>query len=199
MGRVFNALLKVGILSFSLTNTGAPPPSRGLQARVPGGSRPLPDKPSLAILSSSLSSSSSSSSSRPPPVSVSPLTPLPSTQQEAELQTPGSSSVEPRDDEDQPISVETCRALTNELQSCFKRATHLYRKVRGSPCDGPAPHQQQMAVVLSEAFQTMRAELDCLPLAAPAVEGGVGGEKMAALLEEYSLLLLQAVNRRINN
>ncbi|KAK1875502.1 Mitogen-activated protein kinase-binding protein 1 [Dissostichus eleginoides] len=181
------------------------PPSRGLQARVPGGSRPLPDKPSLAILSSSLSSSSSSSlssSSRPPPVSVSPLTPPPSTQQEAELQTPGSSSVEPRDDEDQPISVETCRALTNELQSCFKRATHLYRKVRGSSCDGPAPHQQQVAVVLSEAFQTMRAELDCLPLAAPAVEGGlggVGGEKMAALLEEYSLLLLQAVNRRINN
>ncbi|KAK1875505.1 Mitogen-activated protein kinase-binding protein 1 [Dissostichus eleginoides] len=103
---------------------------------------------------------------------------------------------------DQPISVETCRALTNELQSCFKRATHLYRKVRGSSCDGPAPHQQQVAVVLSEAFQTMRAELDCLPLAAPAVEGGfggVGGEKMAALLEEYSLLLLQAVNRRINN
>lgn len=30
---------------------------------------------------------------------------------------------------DQPISVETCTALTNELQSCFKRATHLYRKV----------------------------------------------------------------------
>ncbi|KAF3845393.1 hypothetical protein F7725_008556 [Dissostichus mawsoni] len=180
-----------------------PPPLLVAVARVPGGSRPLPDKPSLAILSSSLSSSSSSSlssSSRPPPVSVSPLTPPPSTQQEAELQTPGSSSVEPRDDEDQPISVETCRALTNELQSCFKE-THTCTG-RGSSCDGPAPHQQQMAVVLSEAFQTMRAELDCLPFAAPAVEGGlggVGGEKMAALLEEYSLLLLQAVNRRINN
>ncbi|KAK5857894.1 hypothetical protein PBY51_011105 [Eleginops maclovinus] len=223
------------VASLSLGNpaAAAAPPSRGLQARVPGGSRPLPDKPSLACLSSS---------SRPPPVSVSPLTPPPppTTQQEEELPTPGSSGVEKRDDEgldshhpppfilrpsstphlhpplhhssssrsvltDQPISVETCRALTNELQSCFKRATHLYRKVRGSSCDDSAPDQQQMSVVLSEAFQAMRAELECLPLAAPStlgVEGGlggVGGEKTAALLEEYSLLLLQAVHRRINN
>lgn len=52
-----------------------------------------------------------------------------------------------------------------------------------------------MAVVLSEAFKAMRAELDSLPL------GGVGGvseAKTAALLEEYSLLLLQAVSRRLN-
>lgn len=61
-----------------------------------------------------------------------------------------------------------------------------------------------MAVVLSEAFQAMRAELDCLPLGPPSmlgVEGGLGGvgeEKTAALLEEYSLLLLQAVHRRVN-
>lgn len=53
-----------------------------------------------------------------------------------------------------------------------------------------------MSVVLSEAFQAMRAELDSLPL------GGVGGvseAKTAALLEEYSLLLLQAVSRRLNS
>ncbi|XP_029317026.1 LOW QUALITY PROTEIN: mitogen-activated protein kinase-binding protein 1 [Cottoperca gobio] len=175
-------------------NEVAPPP-RSLQARVPGGSRPLPDKPSLASLSSTL---------RPPPVSVSPLTPP---QQEEEPQTPAgsSSSVEQRDDADQPISVENCRAMTNELQSCFKRATHLYRKVSGSSHDGSTPDQHQMAVVLSEAFQAMRAELDCLPLGEPntlGVEGGLGGVgevKTAALLEEYSLLLLQAVHRRINN
>lgn len=173
-------------------NQAAPPP-RGLQARVPG--RPLPDKPSLASFSSS--PSSSSSSSRPPPVSVSPLTPP---QQEEELQT----DAEQRDNADQPISVEACRALTNELQSCFKRATHLYRKVSGSSPDDSAPDQRQMAVVLSEAFRAMRAELDCLPLSTPSivgVEGGLGGVgevKTAALLEEYSLLLLQAVHRRIN-
>lgn len=65
--------------------------------------------------------------------------------------------------------------------------------------------QRQMAVVLSEAFQAMRAELDCLPLGAPSVLGveaglgGVGEVKTAALLEEYSLLLLQAVTRRLNS
>ncbi|XP_070835668.1 mitogen-activated protein kinase-binding protein 1 isoform X2 [Chaetodon trifascialis] len=203
-------------------NQAAPPP-RGLQARVPG--RPLPDKPSLASFSSS--PSSSSSSSRPPPVSVSPLTPP---QQEEELQTDAEQrdnagldshppppplhpfilsslrqgSASPSILKDQPISVETCRALTNELQSCFKRATHLYRKVSGSSPDDSAPDQRQMAVVLSEAFQAMRAELDCLPLSTPSivgVEGGLGGVgevKTAALLEEYSLLLLQAVHRRIN-
>ncbi|XP_018544297.1 mitogen-activated protein kinase-binding protein 1 isoform X2 [Lates calcarifer] len=178
-------------------------PSRSLQARVPASSRPLPDKPSLASFtpSSKTAATSSSSTSRPPPVSVSPLTPP---QQEEEPQTPAGSGAEQRDDTDQPISVETCRALTNELQSCFKRATHLYRKVSGSSTDDSTPYQRQMAVLLSDAFQAMRAELDSLPLGEPSMlggEGGLGGVgevKTAALLEEYSLLLLQAVHRRIN-
>ncbi|KAL7380574.1 hypothetical protein ABVT39_020004 [Epinephelus coioides] len=183
--------------SSSLGNHGnqVGPAPRGLQARVPGSSRPLPDKPSLASLSSS---------SRPPPVSVSPLT-APRQEEEPHTAAGSSGSLEQRDDADQPISVETCRALTNELQSCFKRATHLYRKVSGSSHNDSTPDQHQMAVVLSEAFQAMRAELDSLPLGAPSmlgVEGGLGGVgevKTAALLEEYSLLLLQAVHRRINN
>lgn len=70
------------------------------------------------------------------------------------------------------------------------------RQVSGSSLDESTHHDQhQMAVVLSEAFKAMRAELDSLPL------GGVGGvseAKTAALLEEYSLLLLQAVSRRLN-
>ncbi|KAM6916877.1 mitogen-activated protein kinase-binding protein 1 [Lycodopsis pacificus] len=191
------SVFSVVVASSSLGNHGnqAAPPPRGLQARVPG--KPLPDKPSLASLSSL---ASSSSSSRPPPVSVSPLTPP---RQEEESQTPaGSGSVEPRDDADLPISVETCRALTNELQSCFKRATHLYRKVRGSSHDDSAPDQHQIADVLSEAFQAMRAELDCLPLGVPSMLGleeRLGGVKTAALLEEYSLLLLQAVHHRVHN
>lgn len=62
-----------------------------------------------------------------------------------------------------------------------------------------------MSLLLSEAFQNMRAELDSLPLSSQSmlgVEGGVGGVgevKTAALLEEYSLLLLQAVHKRINS
>lgn len=74
----------------------------------------------------------------------------------------------------------------------------------GFSTDDAAPDQRQMAVLLSEAFRAMRAELDSLPLSAPGMlgeEGGLGGVgevKTAALLEEYSLLLLQAVHRRIN-
>ncbi|KAG8013044.1 hypothetical protein GBF38_021230 [Nibea albiflora] len=77
-------------------------------------------------------------------------------------------------------------------------------QVSGSSPDDSAPDQRQMAVVLSEAFRAMRAELDCLPLSTPSilgVEGGLGGVgevKTAALLEEYSLLLLQAVHRRVS-
>ncbi|KAK2826845.1 hypothetical protein Q5P01_021059 [Channa striata] len=188
------------VASSSLGNQAAPSP-RGLQARVPGSNKPLPDKPSLASFSpSSKTSTATSPSSRPPPVSVSPLTPP---QQDKDAQTSVGSDVEQRGEADQPISVETCRTLTNELQSCFKRATHLYRKVSGSLPDNTAPDQRQMAVVLAEAFQAIRAELDSLPLSAPSVvgEGGLGGVgevKTAALLEEYSLLLLQAVHRRIN-
>ncbi|XP_028251894.1 mitogen-activated protein kinase-binding protein 1-like isoform X1 [Parambassis ranga] len=171
-------------------------PPRNLQARVhSGGSRSLPDKPSLASFSPS-SKPASSSSVRPPPVSVPPLS---SAQQEEESQSPADGSAEQTDDADQPISVETCRALTNELQSCFKRATHLYRKVSGSSTDDSASDQRQMSLLLSEAFQAMRAELDTLPLCMPSMLGGAGEVKTAALLEEYSLLLLQAVNRRLNH
>ncbi|XP_068607662.1 mitogen-activated protein kinase-binding protein 1 [Brachionichthys hirsutus] len=198
---------------------------RGLQARVPASSRPLPDKPSLAAFSPS---PSNASSSRPPPVSVSPLTPP---QQDEEPQTPANQRGDTGLDShplpppflhpfilsslrwgsassfrlmDQPINVETCRALTNELQSCFKRATRLYRKVSLSCRCGSSPDQREMAAVLSEAFQAMRAELNGLPLGAPSVMGverglgGVGEAKTTALLEEYSLLLLQAVHRRLD-
>uniref|UniRef100_G3NIK6 Mitogen-activated protein kinase binding protein 1 n=1 Tax=Gasterosteus aculeatus TaxID=69293 RepID=G3NIK6_GASAC len=211
--------------SSSLSNHGnqAGPFPRGLQARIPGNSRPLPDKPSLTSFSSVWL----------PPGSASPLTPP---RQGEEPQTlagggrhqratrlrrfglpsschllapppplpPDIKALETGFDvsliSDQPISVETCRALTNELQSCFKRATHLYRKVSGS-----SPDQRQMAGILSEAFQAMRAELNCLPVGASAVLGAGGGlgevgeGKTAALLEEYSLLLLQAVHRRMDN
>lgn len=45
----------------------------------------------------------------------------------------------------------------------------------------------------------MRAELDSLPLGSQSMLGGAEDVRTAALLEEYSLLLLQAVNRRINS
>lgn len=80
----------------------------------------------------------------------------------------------------------------------------LLFQVSSSSADDSSPSQCQMSLLLSEAFQAMRAELDSLPLGSPsmqALEGGlagVGEVKTVALLEEYSLLLLQAVNRKIN-
>ncbi|XP_061650331.1 mitogen-activated protein kinase-binding protein 1 isoform X3 [Phyllopteryx taeniolatus] len=108
---------------------------------------------------------------------------------------------QPQDDADPPASVESCQALTDQMLSCFKRATRLYRKVRTS-CTEDTPEQGQMACVLSEALEAMRAELQCLPLGAGgcgggALAGAADQEKTAALLEEYSMLLLQAVHRKL--
>ncbi|KAM9355022.1 mitogen-activated protein kinase-binding protein 1 [Pholidichthys leucotaenia] len=166
---------------------------------------PLPDKYCISSFSTStksVESLTSSSSLRPPPNSVSSLI---STCQKTGPKTPADTSVEQMDNADQPISVETCQALASELQSCLNRAMHLYRKVHSCPHDDSNPDLHQMSAVLSEAFQTMKAELDSLPLNKPStlgVEWGlewVGKEKTAALLEEYSLLLLQAVNRKVNS
>ncbi|XP_043998653.1 mitogen-activated protein kinase-binding protein 1 isoform X1 [Gambusia affinis] len=178
----------------------ASPSSRILQARIPGSSRPLPDKISLDSFSPSSKPAGSASSEPSPLVSVCPVG-LPRLE---DTLTHAGTSGDAIDDPDQPVSLETCKALTSELQRCFKRATHLYRKVSGSSADDSSPSQCQMSLLLSEAFQAMRAELDSLPLGSPsmqALEGGLGGVgevKTAALLEEYSLLLLQAVNRKIN-
>lgn len=107
----------------SLGNMVAPPP-RGLQARVAGSSRPLPDKPSLASFTPS---ASSSSSLRPPPVSVSPLVPP---RQDEEFQAPA----EPGDDTGlesdapppplhpyilSPVSRRSPSTLTGENCPCF--------------------------------------------------------------------------------
>lgn len=98
--------------------------------------------------------------------------------------------------------------LTSQLTSLVMLLVHLPvfpHQVSGSSLGDSTHDQRQMAVVLSEAFQAMRAELDCLPLGAPSVLGveaglgGIGEVKTAALLEEYSLLLLQAVTRRLNS
>ncbi|XP_015230422.1 PREDICTED: mitogen-activated protein kinase-binding protein 1 isoform X2 [Cyprinodon variegatus] len=105
-------------------NRAAPP--RSLQARVPGSSRPLPDKLSLDFFSPSSRFGGFSSSEQPPLVPAPPVS-LPQ-QEEGHLIRAGTGG-DFIDDPDQQVSLETCKALTNELQRCFRRATHLYRKV----------------------------------------------------------------------
>ncbi|XP_077476735.1 mitogen-activated protein kinase-binding protein 1 [Stigmatopora argus] len=113
-----------------------------------------------------------------------------------------SATPKPQADADPPASVESCRVLTNQMLSCFKQTTKLYRKVSAANMGDAAPEHAQMEGILLEALQAMRAELQSLPLG----EGKCGGallsrtdqERTAVLLEEYSMLLLQAVNKKLS-
>lgn len=69
-----------------------------------------------------------------------------------------------------------------------------------------------MTQVLTEAFEAAQAELNSLPhnvdgrssssssaCALGSAEGGVGEERTLALLEQYSQLLLRAVEKRMDS
>ena len=63
-----------------------------------------------------------------------------------------------------------------------------------------------MAQVLTEAFETVRAELNSLPcsnsssLCMPGSRAvGIGEDRTLALLEQYSQLLLRAVEKRMDS
>uniref|UniRef100_A0A8C1F084 Mitogen-activated protein kinase binding protein 1 n=1 Tax=Cyprinus carpio carpio TaxID=630221 RepID=A0A8C1F084_CYPCA len=89
-----------------------------------------------------------------------------------------------------------------------------------SPFPGPyaavistlSAEQQEMARVLAEAFEAMRDELNCLPPCTPSrspstctvrtlanSDATLGGDRTLALLEQYSKLLLSAVEKRMDN
>ncbi|KAM4625238.1 mitogen-activated protein kinase-binding protein 1 [Polymixia lowei] len=139
---------------------------------------------------------------------------------EQEKTTATSSSPEQREDSGShylSVSVESCRAVATELQHSLKKASHFYRMVNS--VSDSSPEQQEMTKVLSEVFHTVRAELNSLPLAgldnatqpsgpqcmlgsAGSRGGEVGGateERTLALLDQYSQLLLQAVEKRLDH
>lgn len=115
-------------------------------------------------------------------------------------------------DSDTSLSVDACRLVASELQSSFKRASHLYKMLSSST--DSSEEQQEMSRVLSEAFEAMRDELNCLPPYTPpppkspsanAVhtlansDPTLGDDRTLALLEQYSKLLLSAVEKRMDN
>ncbi|XP_051579390.1 mitogen-activated protein kinase-binding protein 1-like isoform X2 [Myxocyprinus asiaticus] len=113
-------------------------------------------------------------------------------------------------DSDTSLSVDSCRLVANELQSSFKRASHLYKILSNSTDSGD--EQQQMTYVLAEAFEAMRAELNSLPPCPPSrspragtvrtsanSDATLGDDRTLALLEQYSKLLLTAVEKRMDN
>ncbi|XP_016129509.1 mitogen-activated protein kinase-binding protein 1 isoform X1 [Sinocyclocheilus grahami] len=112
--------------------------------------------------------------------------------------------------QDTSLSVDSCRLAANELQSSFKRASHLYKMLSNST--DSSEEQQEMAHVLAEAFEAMRDELNCLPPCtrsrSPSTctvrtiansDATLGDDRTLALLEQYSRLLLSAVEKRMDN
>ncbi|XP_067223200.1 mitogen-activated protein kinase-binding protein 1 isoform X3 [Chanodichthys erythropterus] len=112
--------------------------------------------------------------------------------------------------EDTSLSVDSCRLVANELQSSFKRASHLYKMLSNST--NSSEEQREMICVLAEAFQAMRDELNCLPPCTPSrppstctvpvlanSNATLGDDRTLALLEQYSKLLLSAVEKRMDN
>ncbi|NWT04972.1 MABP1 protein, partial [Mionectes macconnelli] len=120
------------------------------------------------------------------------------------------------------ISIEQCEHVVSELQDSMRKAIHLYRMVLSNT--ESSTDKDKIAGLLTETFSSMKKELDSLKheeelpkveeaLAkpqdntSPLNEGcganlpspkGLGDEQTLALLEQYSELLLQAVERRMD-
>ncbi|XP_035388495.1 mitogen-activated protein kinase-binding protein 1 isoform X1 [Electrophorus electricus] len=115
-------------------------------------------------------------------------------------------------DSDCSLSMDSCRLVASELQNCFKKASHCYRMLSSSPVS--SREQQEMSHVLMEAFQSVQMELNTLPCpvsggwssssvcSTPLGAGmgvGVSDDRTLALLEQYSQLLLRAVEKRMDS
>ncbi|NWX77569.1 MABP1 protein, partial [Alca torda] len=120
------------------------------------------------------------------------------------------------------ISVEQCEHVVSELQDSMRKAIHLYRMVLNDA--ESSTDKDKIAGLLTETFSSMKKELDALKdeeelpkvkevltkpqdTTSPLNEGSganlpspksLGDEQTLALLEQYSELLLQAVERRMD-
>ncbi|NXA77721.1 MABP1 protein, partial [Thryothorus ludovicianus] len=120
------------------------------------------------------------------------------------------------------ISIEQCEHVVSELQDSMRRALHLYRRVLND--SESSTDKDKIAGLLTETFSSMKKELDSLKDSeelpkdkealvkpqdntSPLNEGcganlpspkSLGDEQTLALLEQYSELLLQAVERRMD-
>ncbi|NXT17569.1 MABP1 protein, partial [Syrrhaptes paradoxus] len=120
------------------------------------------------------------------------------------------------------VSLEQCEHVVSELQDSMRKAIRLYRMVLND--SESSTDKCKIAGLLTETFSSMKKELDSLkdeeelpkvkevvvkpqdttsPLnegcgANPPSPKGLGDEQTLALLEQYSELLLQAVERRMD-
>ncbi|KAM5130026.1 mitogen-activated protein kinase-binding protein 1 isoform 2-T3 [Mantella aurantiaca] len=129
-------------------------------------------------------------------------------------------------DSAQPVSFEQCEIIASELQDSFRKALRLYRSV--TTADPQTTQDRcKMAGLLTETFGIVKKELDSLKgenqpdmaeASSPQIEGckenlelqvdddtsaahgsqNLGDDKTLALLQQYSELLLQAVEKRMD-
>ncbi|KAL2099090.1 hypothetical protein ACEWY4_005570 [Coilia grayii] len=116
---------------------------------------------------------------------------------------------------DPSVNIDACREAASELQSSIRRACQLYRMVSSDGSSSIPQERLEMAQVLAGALDEVRAELNTLqPLAVPRPPPGAsagllcslggrasaaGEDRTVALLEQYSELLLRAVERRLDS
>ncbi|CAI9176743.1 unnamed protein product [Rangifer tarandus platyrhynchus] len=102
-------------------------------------------------------------------------------------------------DSEPAVSLEQCEQLVAELQGSVRQAVQLYHLV--ASCKTPSVEQSRITQLLRNTFSSVRQELEALAGAVLASPGGspgaVGAEQTQALLEQYSELLLRAVERRM--
>ncbi|XP_049638357.1 mitogen-activated protein kinase-binding protein 1 [Suncus etruscus] len=108
-------------------------------------------------------------------------------------------TTKPSEDAPEPaVNLEQCQQLVAELQGNMRQAVRLYHSVAG--CKKPSAEQSRITQLLRNTFSSMRQELEALAgplLCSPGMSPGVGAEQTQALLEQYSELLLRAVERRM--
>ncbi|XP_062061688.1 mitogen-activated protein kinase-binding protein 1 isoform X2 [Lepus europaeus] len=102
-------------------------------------------------------------------------------------------------DSEPTVSLQECERLVAELRASVRQAVRLYHSVAG--CKTPSAEQSRITQLLRDTFSSVRQELEALAGAALPSPGGspgaVGAEQTQALLEQYSELLLRAVERRM--
>uniref|UniRef100_A0A670HWE9 Mitogen-activated protein kinase binding protein 1 n=1 Tax=Podarcis muralis TaxID=64176 RepID=A0A670HWE9_PODMU len=128
------------------------------------------------------------------------------------------------EDSGSSVSIEQCKHVVSELQDSMRKAIHLYHMVSHTFIPSSAD-RNEIAGLLTDTFSVMKKELDSLkdgkelqrekevlakphdPTVMPVSEGSgstlssprhFGDEQTLALLEQYSELLLQAVERRMD-
>uniref|UniRef100_M3YC60 Mitogen-activated protein kinase-binding protein 1 n=3 Tax=Mustela putorius furo TaxID=9669 RepID=M3YC60_MUSPF len=124
------------------------------------------------------------------------LPPLEKTPSPVECTRPGAA---PSQGSEPVVSLEECEQLVAELQGNVRQAVRLYHLVAG--CKTPSAEQSRITQLLRSTFSSVRQELEALAGAVLCSPGGspgaVGAEQTQALLEQYSELLLRAVERRM--